>query len=347
MTLYFVMFLIPAIIMLTCGQLANKKFIWYMAGFLFTIIIGFRHIVGGDWWNYLGNYENIKYSSFLEVITGEDPGYYLINYLMHELNFGIYGVNFICASIFVYGFLRFARSEYNPWMVLTVAVPYTITVVSMGYTRQAVALGLVLWAMVILKEKNLLKFVLLILFATAFHKSAVVMIGLGFLTQSGGKVLKSIAVLFIGIGIWQIFLSQYQDALWTNYVEAQMQSEGAKIRTFMNFIPAFLLILFRKRWNEVFDDFKFWFVIAILSILSFIFVGMASTAIDRMALYLIPIQFVVFSRLTILMNNIVDGKFINLAIALYYGLVLFVWLNFAGYSYAWIPYQNILFLDLW
>ena len=55
-----------------------------------------------------------------------------------------------------------------------------------------------------------------------------------------------------------------------NYVEANKESSGAFIRTFINLIPAILLIIYRKRWKELFDDFNFWLIIALLSILKFI-----------------------------------------------------------------------------
>ncbi|MDZ7817313.1 MAG: EpsG family protein [Aliarcobacter sp.] len=160
------------------------------------------------------------------------------------------------------------------------------------------------------------------------------------------KYLKIIAISLIGIGLFQVFLSQQIDSLIVNYVDAQMQSEGAKIRTFMNLIPALILIIFRKKWKQNFDDFQLWFIIAVFSIFSFAIVDYASTAVDRIALYFLPIQMIVFGRLNILLKNIIPSSIVNLSIAIYYFTVLFVWLVFAKTAFAWIPYQNILFYDL-
>jgi hypothetical protein len=289
----------------------------------------------------------MKFENIYTIINRTDPGYYLINFFMYNLDFGIYGVNFVCAILFMIGLMKLAKQEDNPWMVIAVAVPYTITVVAMGYTRQAVALGFVMWAITYLKDNKMFGFFFFVFLAATFHKSAVLMIGLGIFANGGGKFLKIIAVGAIGTGLYNTFLASHADALVRNYVDAQMQSSGAFIRTFMNLIPAILLIIYRKRWKEFFDDFTFWFIIALLSIVSFAIVGIASTAVDRMALYLLPIQMIVFARLGILMSYQFSVQTINIAIIGYYSLVLFVWLNYATHADYWLPYQNILIHDLW
>ena len=69
----------------------------------------------------------------------------------------------------------------------------------------------------------------------------------------------------------------------------------------------------------------------------------SSAAIDRLALYLLPLQLVVFSYLPDAFTNDKElKKLIILFIVSYYGLVLFVWLNFGVHSQEWLPYKNIL-----
>ena len=68
-----------------------------------------------------------------------------------------------------------------------------------------------------------------------------------------------------------------------------------------------------------------------------------STFIDRIALFFLPLQMVVFSFLPDLFHKtfLIPGA----RIVIYSAIVLFVWLNFAANSWAWIPYENILFLE--
>lgn len=65
----------------------------------------------------------------------------------------------------------------------------------------------------------------------------------------------------------------------------------------------------------------------------------SSTAVDRVALYMIPPQLFVFSRLPDVLGG---GKKVRpwvAAIVAYYALVLFVWLTFATHAQYWLPYQ--------
>jgi len=125
-----------------------------------------------------------------------------------------------------------------------------------------------------------------------------------------------------------------------------MQSDGAKIRVAMNLFPSLLLLMYRKEWKRSFDDYSFWFWIALGSIIFVFLVSAASTAVDRVALYFIPIQLVVFARLPYLVRKQVSPSATKALIVLMYTLVLFVWLTFATHSTYWIPYQNILFEGL-
>jgi hypothetical protein len=71
-----------------------------------------------------------------------------------------------------------------------------------------------------------------------------------------------------------------------------------------------------------------------------LFVSPSSTAVDRMGLYLIPIQLFVLSRLPDafpIMSRGVNPA--TLAVILYSAAVQFVWLNFAAHARYWIPYQ--------
>lgn len=346
MLTYWMMYLIPAILALTIPIHTQKNlFLWLIFFVSLALLIGWRDEVGGDWFNYLMQFEHTSYLTYSEVLEGEDPGYYLINLWMYDLGHEIYAVNLISAVIFVAGLIRFTRKQYNPLLTMAVAVPYLIVVVAMGYTRQGIAIGLVMWAIVALEEKKLIPFLILTALAAAFHKSAIVMIGVGMFGQGTNRLLRIVAITFVGIGTYSAFLEEHQEKLWVNYVEAQMESQGAKIRVFMNLVPALLLFALKDKWKKYYKDYEFWRVIAVGAIASVFIVGLASTAIDRMALYMIPLQLVVFGRLPLFLQHKMSPLVVTIAVLLYYASVLFVWLNFATNASYWIPYGNYLWND--
>lgn len=84
----------------------------------------------------------------------------------------------VCAAIFVIGLAKFALRQPNPWLVL-IAVPYLIIVVAMGYTRQAAAIGLVMWGLATFDRGRVRQFAVAVLAAVTFHFTAIAMLPLG------------------------------------------------------------------------------------------------------------------------------------------------------------------------
>jgi hypothetical protein len=66
----------------------------------------------------------------------------------------------------------------------------------------------------------------------------------------------------------------------------------------------------------------------------------SSTAVDRLALYLIPLQMFVWGRLP---SAFPDRGRLNIQISIviiaYSAAIQFVWLNYAANSFAWLPYK--------
>ena len=67
----------------------------------------------------------------------------------------------------------------------------------------------------------------------------------------------------------------------------------------MNALPAFLYFVFRSRLKLDDDERRFLDVLALIALafVGLLYVSPSSTAVDRMALYIIPIQLLVLGRL--------------------------------------------------
>ncbi|WP_309498691.1 EpsG family protein [Sulfurovum sp.] len=345
---FWLMYFIPASMALFGSRKGALNFLpWMLIGVVFTLLIGFRYEVGGDWFNYIRHYENVRGLSLTQALAHGDPGHSFLNWLSYRWDLGVYGTNVVYGAIFMIGLVKFSRLQTYPWISLAVAVPYLITVVAMGYSRQGVAIGLFMLAVTYLQKGSFKTYVVLIITAALFHKTALLLLPLGvFLYGQSGMTLRILMIVPVAYGAWDMLLAEQQERLWTNYVEANMQSDGAKIRVMMNLLPSLLLLIYRKEWKRHYDDYAFWFWIAIGSIISMALVGVASTAVDRVALYFIPIQLVVFARLPYLMRNKLSPGVTKVLIVSGYAMVLFVWLTFATHSQYWLPYQNVLSMDI-
>lgn len=316
--------------------------IWLLSlGFL-ALTMGFRHEVGGDWGPYLAQVRAMESVGWVDLLIASDPGYALLNWLGFYLGGGIYFTNLVSAVIFLTGVSRFARSQTRPWLVMLVAMPYLILVVGMGYTRQAVALGFGMVALTALLRERVGSFVVFIALAVLFHKTAIVLLGFLLFTREAKRWTNLLLFVFASGALFVWFLQDYIAHFISNYLVAGYESSGAAIRILMNALPALIFLGYRGRFHLTRSESRFWTGMAWLAVgfVALLIVSPSSTAVDRIALYLIPIQLFVWSRLPDALGGMGKLNVIwTTAVVSYSALILFVWLTFAHHAPSWVPYQ--------
>ena len=149
---YWLLFLIPAFLAVSRLRpmahmgLPTKQDrwpdIWRVIYVSLVFMIGLRHEVGGDWIQYIEMLVSYSDTTTENNFGFQDPAFVLINMIASWLGMELYFINFVSAIFFSWGLVTFCRAQPRPWLALVVAVPYLITVVAMGYTRQGVAIGL-------------------------------------------------------------------------------------------------------------------------------------------------------------------------------------------------------------
>jgi hypothetical protein len=244
---------------------------------------------------------------------------------------------------------------------LAVAVPYLVIVVAMGYTRQGIALGLAMLGLVALSNKSVFWFCVWVALGTTFHKSAVLLLPIAALASARNRYWIAFWVGLTALVCYNLLVADEAGSLYENYVVAAMQSGGALVRLLMNVLPAIVLLIWLPKFG--FDKYEArlwrWFALVSLVFLGLFMVTPASTALDRVALYLLPLQLVVFARLPGVLSTParwdrpsmaaafakrrrflpVKDSMVTATVLLYYGVVEFVWLNYGTYAFAWLPYR--------
>lgn len=323
---------------------------WRLMFVLLLLMVGLRHEVGGDWGNYLRNIQLVSYETLTNVLRRGDPAYGLLNWMTAQLDLGAYFVNTVCAAIFAWGLVVFCRAQPLPWLALVVAVPYLVTVVAMGYTRQGVAIGLAMLGMVALADRKILRFVVFVALAATFHKSAVILMPLAVLGAARHRAWSALLVGLASLLFYVLLLQDSVEELTKNYVDDGLESSGAAIRVAMNAVPAMLFLWFRQRFIMSANDriFWTWMSLGALAFIALLVVSPSSTAVDRMALYWIPLQLFVLSRLPDAMTRQPELNIIWIRLVIAYSAaVLFVWLSFATHAFAWLPYQFYPWVWFW
>lgn len=357
---YWIFFLFPAIAAVKSRPARNLRFdgtrkisantAWGVLVLALTIIIGFRDRVGGDWYNYFGYLFRAKDLTFVDALLQTDPGFELINVLSMWMDLGVVGVNLFCGFVFALGLVIYCRSLPRPWLALAVAIPYLTIVVSMGYSRQGVAIGFAMIALVALGRDRFVSFLLWIAVAATFHSSAVLLIALSLLTLNFRK-LRNLPVLFVVAPLLYVAFLQDRTADFTTaYLDEAMQSDGAFLRLSMNLVPGILFLFFRRRLFIADGEKRIYTVMSLAAAATFValITGLLpSTALDRTALYLIPLQLYVFSHLPDALGK--PGGWNQayvFGIVVFYAAVQFVWLNLGTFSGWWIPYRMFPPLDI-
>jgi hypothetical protein len=346
---YFLIWVCMALLALF-GRQRWSQFTSISIWIVLTLLIGLRIEVGADWFNYLPKVDQQIGAPLDFPLSQSEPGYALANWIGAKTGWGIFGANLICGGLFGAGLVRYCRQQPYPWLALTLAFPYLTLVVAMGYSRQGVAIGLELFALLALERERLLQFLTWIALAASFHGSALTMLILPMASigQQVGRITGLVRlVLLVGtsLGLYNAILSSSIEAYQENYLEAEYQSQGALVRIALCLLPA-LLFLWKRRSFPISQAQR-----SIYTLMSWLAVAAAiglvvspsSTAVDRVALYLIPLQIFVGSHLPLLrLQGLSPGAWCRLLLGFSFA-VLSVWLFFAAHASRWLPYRNLLF----
>lgn len=336
MLMYWLLFFIPAVAVLQ--QVQASRDVWALVAVALATVVGLRYEVGADWNSYINHFQLDSQVTFTSLLQGKELGFHVLNWAGYQLGMGAWFVNWVCGLLFALGLVRFCRQQPDPFLALAVAVPYMVIVVGMGYQRQAVALGFFMWGLVDLERRHYARFVVAVALGALFHQTVLIVLPLAALANTRNRWWSALWVGLVGAMLYQFSLADNTDALWANYVTSGYASEGGAIRVFMNALAAAVLLVWRKQLADSERDQALWGWFALFCLVLLPLVSLASTAVDRVALYFMPVQLWVWSRFPRLFPP-TQKSAVSLAVLVAYGVVLAVWLVFAVHSRFWLPYQ--------
>jgi hypothetical protein len=341
---------------------APRSRIWlYAAAVILIVWVGLRHDVGADWGAYLEKVEEARVHGLFFAIRDTDLAYAVLMWLGANGLGGIYFVNLVCAILAVAPLVAFCATRKNPALALLVATPYLISVVYMGYTRQGVAVGLGMLALLALERQRVALFLLAITMAALFHKAAVCLFILSPALFAGRWDRSMIARAF-GIGIYAAALTAllfWREAglLSWQYLVAtgdaamplaagmesntRYHSQGAIVRIAQSLVAVagFVIIARRSRLSPA--ELWLWSLVSACILFLFVAAFFRSTLADRLSLFFLPLQIYAFSTLPHMFGRPVS-HLVQGAIIVCFAASFWVWQFYSSDSAHWIPYQSIL-----
>jgi hypothetical protein len=310
-----------------------------------TLMIGLRYQVGGDWNVYAVTFRSVTLRP-LDVALSRTPDeavYTIMNWLVGKAGFQIWLVNLICAVPFIAGLTAFCRQQPNPWLAFAVAAPLFIIVVGMGYTRQAAAAGFMLIGMAgLTRGRSFAWFVGWALLGSAFHTSLLIFIPVMAVVVFRATFLWLLAFIIAMAVAYYVILPTALERYSVGYIHNVYEAKGAIFRIVPNAFAGLFVVAFPKQFASNPMELKVWRGWGWLALIAFgaFFLVASSVIIDRLSIYLLPLQIFVLARLP---NAFRADRKPSLALTvfvlIYSALVLFFWLNFANNARYWVPYR--------
>lgn len=350
MLMYWILFLLPAFFALqypfqfreNIHIQTDFNLLWKLMFCFLVLVIGYRYQVGGDWLNYMGHLYSLKNLSFNDLKLDHEPAYMILTWLGNIWG-GTYLFNCVGGFLFTYGLLKFCLTLRRPWLALTIAIPYMVIVVGMGYSRQAVSLGTFMLGLNALEQQKTFRYLAWILLGYLFHHTSILLVPfiLWFRPQStrGENLLLCLILLPLIYIIYQYGVQNYTQS----YLVAKYNSAGALTRIVLNCIPGFMYLLLKEKFvflsKNQHNICKF-LSYASVGFLVLYFVSPSSTALDRFALYFQPLQLLVWSNIPdVCGKSAASNRILVVLIILFYAFVEFIWLFFSHNSGTWLPYR--------
>lgn len=243
---------------LTKSNFNSKKGILLGISFLIIVIVaGVRYKVGIDFNNYVKLYEAVSWkgdivSTFNYLLSLDEPGYMLMNYVIKEIFNNSQVVFFVSSCIttfFIFKSILKEKDNINVGLALFIFM-MMFYIQSFTLVRQLIAASIVLFSLNFIYERNFIKFILYVLLATSFHYSALAIIPFYFFySQNHNISIKKIGVMVILVIIWVNFNSLIESIFTGSRYISGFSNTGEPfgVGQIIKRLPMLFLLLFFKK----------------------------------------------------------------------------------------------------
>lgn len=320
---------------------------------LFYLLSFLRWERGTDWASYRFIFENSS-SEYIQI---------MYEFLFVKLNTFIYSTTedysvllFAQASIIFFCFFYIIR-KYSEAPVLSVLVWFSLSLASVFFTRQTIAVSICILALHFIIQRKVYLFLLTVFIAMLFHKSALiffpaywiyylnlsrkqiifVLIASFALTSVAGSLLTVIGSSDLGSVSTRstVYMEAGTDeSFGSSYSPMETMIRGVSYRLFL--ISIFIIFLFKNYENS---QFRGIFNLYLMSVVLFILFVPISVALIRFSGYYEIFQIFLYPILILQTKNKIVKNLVLLLLIVYLGFKLYG-VIFA-YEELYIPYKSI------
>ncbi len=313
----------------------------YIVYLYMVLLCGLRYRVGSDYLYYIKMYNDIDRYVRVEFFER-----FLIK-LFNALHFSEYFFIFFMAAItFWILFKAIKKNCKKPAVTLFMFVTFGYFAMAFNGTRQSLAIVIGLYAIKYIYEKQLIKYILAILFATLCHKTALVMLPLYFLSYINLSKRRMYILFFIMLFSFLLY-NPLMSFITSNFEQYQVYSIrddltfwepgiGTFIISIFHLILIFLSIKNYDKLKEKSPKNELYIKIFLVSTV-FYSLNLVNALLTRMAMYFSVFSIFLLPDLFEIINKKKD-KLINFVI--YTMLVLYYIVHLVSFN-DMLPYRTI------
>ncbi|MHB9338844.1 EpsG family protein [Fusobacterium pseudoperiodonticum] len=178
----------------------NKKSTFLI--FLIIFLFCFSYQMGIDWISYQDLYENIalrlSWNQIITQYTGSERGYVILNLFFYKLGFNyeiFMGLILGICSFIVLNFIKKKSKNYYLAFYFFLII-FFLSALLEPLVRQVIALTFFIVGIKYIERKNFFKYVLIIILAAQFHRTAYLLIPLYFIKNLKFSMKKIILIVF-------------------------------------------------------------------------------------------------------------------------------------------------------
>ena len=300
----------------------EKGFIFWSGIFVLGSVMAFRSQFGIDDPVYMKLFNRAGEYSYLSYLQSSDieKGFLSLDYLLYYITAGNYNIaqpTITFLSFMFWGFALRAQGKVNiPFMLIILWSHYYFFILSAGIVRMFIVIPIVLYATQFIWKCNLKKYVLVILFASLFHISALIMLLFVFFIIKHEWAFKRwwlflviiavlVAFVFLGVGKYLIPILGER---YSGYI--LLTGNFSILLGSFDTLPIVLVALyFKKYFNNLDEESSRRYVVGIVLLILSIVFSVASTMlpIGRIIYYAnLGIMIVFSSIFAKRSNNIID-----------------------------------------
>ena len=322
---------------------------------LFVFQAGLRWQTGTDWDTYLLHFEEInKLSDIYYSITGFELGYSFFVFMIKSI-WNSYTAFLLTHALIYYALVFSAFKKLSPYLFISILVFYATNMGVLGANRQLIALGICLYALRYVVDRNAIKFFLLIGLAFLFHTTAIMFIVYYFLYRDIKKfwIFGILIVSFIigKTGLPFLIFAFLGDniggmgsAKVLYYTERYQEDSELYRLGVMGLIKRLLFIgLFIYNYKYLASRLSYYKLIFngyfVGLIIYFLFSSSILVLVNRGSLYFSTMEVLLLASQFIMIKN--KHYKVNLLLLLFIVTIFLLFQSIAAYDDLFIPYKGI------